>query len=369
MKTVPRKELAGLGSTVHGGQGWRYSGVEDYSQNLNPAGMPPGLPEAIAAATSNFTHYPDADCTELRRKIAEHHGLSADNITMGAGSSEIIRDFPFSFIDPGDRVLVPRPSFAEYSQQILLAGGIIDYMDLGPEKNFHIDIEEVRRRLGSAEYKAMYVCNPNNPTGRVENRRTLEEIARECEKHGTLLFLDETLLELVDSEPEVSLIPRIADHPNVIIARSFTKSFAVPGIRVGYGISNPGIIAEMQKTRLPWNIGTMEQAAAAFMTDNFGFVEKAARDLREEAPLLFGELKEAGLPLEKDTESFFHFMDLSPTGISVADFIAEMKSRGFMVRDCASFGFPTYIRFCVKDRGRDSRFAKAVGETLAKLKR
>jgi threonine-phosphate decarboxylase len=199
--------------------------------------------------------------------------------------------------------------------------------------------------------------------------KTLEEIARECERHGTLLFLDETLLELVDSEPEVSLIPRIADHPNVIIARSFTKSFAVPGIRVGYGISNPGIIAEMQKTRLPWNIGTMEQAAAAFMTDNFEFVEKAARELREEAPLMFRELKEAGLPLKKDTESFFHFMDLSPTGISVGDFIAEMKSKGFMVRDCASFGFPTYIRFCVKDRGRDSRFAKAVGETLAELKR
>ncbi len=368
MNTIPRKELAGLGSTVHGGQGWRYSGVEDYSQNLNPAGMPPGLPEAIVAAAKGFEHYPDADCTELRERIAAYHGLSADNVVMGAGSSEIIRDFPFSFIDPGDRVLVPRPSFAEYSQQILLAGGIIDYMDLEPGNDFHIDVEEVRRRLSSTKYRAVYVCNPNNPTGRVEGREALETIASECEKHGAMMFLDETLLELVDTEPEVSLIPRIADHPNLLIARSFTKSFAVPGIRVGYGIANPGVITEMQKTRLPWNIGTVEQSAAMYMAENFGFVTRAARELREEAPLLFGELKEAGLPLKKDTESFFHFMDLSPLGISVADFSAEMKSRGFMVRDCASFGFPTYIRFCVKDRERDARFAAAVKASLEKLR-
>ena len=368
MSTRPRKELAGLGATVHGGQGWRYSGIEDYSQNLNPAGMPPGLLKAISAAASGFEHYPDADYTALREKLAAYHNLKADNITMGAGSSEIIRDFPFSFIDPGDRVLVPRPSFAEYSQQILLAGGVIDYMDLLPENDFHIDIGEVRKRLSSGRYRAMYVCNPNNPTGRVESRETLETIARECEEHGVMMFLDETLLELVDTEPEVSLIPRIADHPNLLIARSFTKSFAVPGIRVGYGISTPENIAEIQKTRLPWNIGTMEQAAAMYMADNFSFVTEAAGKLRKEAPVMFEELTAAGLPLKKDTESFFHFMDLSPLGISVADFSAEMKSRGFMVRDCASFGFPTYIRFCVKDRERDERFAKAVKETLVKLR-
>ena len=368
MQITPRDELKGLRPTVHGGQGWKTSGIEDYSQNLNPMGAPPGLSEAMAASAKDLEHYPDADCGALCAKIAAHHGLPAECIAMGAGSSEIIRDFPFAFLNKGDRVLVPRPSFAEYSQQIILAGGIIDYMDLPPENGFHIDFDEISKRLSSGKYRAVYVCNPNNPTGKVEGRDLLERIASECEKHGAMMFLDETLLELVAEEPDISLIPRISSHPNLVIARSFTKSFAVPGIRVGYGVANPGVIAELQKVRLPWNIGALEQSAASFMIDNFQFVTEAASGLREETAVFFKELRDAGLPLVDDTESFFHFMDLSPLGITVTGFNAEMSKRGFVVRDCASFGFPTYIRFCVKDRERDARFSKAVAESLKALK-
>jgi threonine-phosphate decarboxylase len=213
----------------------------------------------------------------------------------------------------------------------------------------------------------VYVCNPNNPTGRVETRETLERIASECEKHDTLMFLDETLLELVYEEPDISLIPVIRSHPNLLVARSFTKSFAVPGVRVGYGIADPAIIAEIQKVRLPWNLGAMEQAAVGFMVDNFAFVEEAAAELRAESSVFYDEMK-AILPLKDNTESFFFFTDLSPLGISVADLSAEMVKRGFVIRDCASFGYPTYVRFCVKDRGRDSRFAEAMAESVAVLK-
>ena len=369
MQIYPRKELIGLNPTVHGGQGWKISGVEDYSANLNPMGAPPGLAEAMASAGSSLGHYPDAECTAVRNDIAKLHGLSFRNIAMGAGSSEIIRNFPFAFLNPGDRVILMRPSFAEYTQQITLAGAVADYFDLLPENGFRIDFEKLESLISEGKHKAVYICNPNNPTGRVESRKDLEKLASVCEEHGVLMFLDETLLDLVAEEPEISLIPTVGTHPNLLICRSFTKSFAVPGIRVGYCVSNPEMITEMQKVRLPWNLGAAEQAAAAFMVKKMDYVRTAAVSLRTEKKIFFKELKNAGLPLEKECDSFFHFVDLAPLDIDIAAFRSGMLGKGFMIRDCTSFGFPTYVRFCVKDRARDADFAVAVKETLDSLRR
>lgn len=369
MQIHPRKELVGLAPTVHGGQGWKISGVEDYSANLNPRGAPGELAGEILARARGFDHYPDADCTAVRNDIARRHGLSFRNIAMGAGSSEIIRNFPFAFLNPGDRVLLMKPSFAEYTQQILLAGGVVEYFDLLPENLFHIDFTALKERISTGRYKAVYVCNPNNPTGNVESRADLEDLASFCEGRDTMMFLDETLLDLVASEPEVSLIPSISEHPNLLICRSFTKSFAVPGIRVGYCVSSPEMIAEMQKVRLPWNLGTLEQAAAAYMISHMDYVSGAAAELEAEKRVFHRELEDAGMPLVRECESFFHFVDLAPLGIDPAAFRSGMTRRGFVVRDCASFGFPTYVRFCVKDRERDTLFAEAAKETIAELRR
>lgn len=364
MELRTRRELAGLAPTVHGGQGWKLENVEDYSQNLNPLGPPEWLAEALEDL-SGFGHYPDADCTELKEHIARTHGCSPEQIVMGAGSSEIIRNFPFTFIDRGDRVLLPRPSFAEYSQQIILAGGTIEYLELRPENDFHLDIEEVRSRISGGGYRAMYVCNPNNPTGRVESRETLCEIASVCEANGTLLFLDETLLELVEGCRDISLIPLIGEHPNVVIARSFTKSFAVPGIRVGYGITSPAIAAEMEKVRLPWNIGTFEQSAAILMTENMNYVKDAAIELRMEAKRMNDMLVRSGVDVTP-TESFFYFIDIEKYGISAEEFRRKMLDEGFAVRDCTSFGYPSYVRFCVKDVDRDDGFILAMSRLIGR---
>ena len=108
MKIETRKELESLPSTVHGGQGWKLDGVEDYSQNLNPFGPPEDLPSILAECAKDTGHYPDADCTSVREAIARHYGLGPENVAMGAGSSEIIRNFPQVFIRPGESVLTDR---------------------------------------------------------------------------------------------------------------------------------------------------------------------------------------------------------------------------------------------------------------------
>ena len=158
MEISPRKEFADLPKTVHGGQAWRLEGVEDYSQNLNPLGPPADLEEIISDAIGDCGHYPDADSTVLKEKIAHHYGLTSENIAIGAGSSEIIRNFPYVFVNPGDYVLMFTPSFAEYTQQCRLAGANIDYIHLKAKNDFHIDLDELFAKL-MAKRRELQILN------------------------------------------------------------------------------------------------------------------------------------------------------------------------------------------------------------------
>ena len=112
-RILPREELSGLPKTVHGGQAWKLEDVEDYSHNLNPFGPPDDLAEIIASAVGDIGHYPDDSCAELKDTISKAFNVSVDCITVGAGSSDIIRNVPNTFYRLGDRILLSRPSFAE----------------------------------------------------------------------------------------------------------------------------------------------------------------------------------------------------------------------------------------------------------------
>lgn len=370
MQIQPRKEFTDLPATVHGGQAWRLEGVEDYSQNLNPMGPPHDLADIVAGAVDDTGHYPDADCVLLKEKIAHHFGLAPGNISMGAGSSEIIRNFPYVFVSPGESVLIPSPSFAEYAQQCRLAGAQVDFIPLRKENDFRIDTAELFGMLKAKHYKAFYLCNPNNPTGRIESRDKIREIVRFCEEIGTMVFLDETLLPLCARHSLTTLIRETDDYTNLLIAGSFTKCFAIPGMRIGYAISNPAIIAEMEKARLPWNLGTVEQAVAMRLTEfDIDYVREASRSLEKENGVMRAALEEVGFHLDTPSDSFFYFVDMAEYGADAAKTVELMLKERIMVRDCSSFGpeFKTYIRFCVKDRERNDRFAEAMGKTLKAL--
>ena len=370
MKIETRKELESLPSTVHGGQGWKLDGVEDYSQNLNPFGPPGDLPSILAECAKDTGHYPDADCTSVREAIARHYGLGPENVAMGAGSSEIIRNFPQVFIRPGESVLIPAPSFAEYTQQCRIAGVQVDNIELRAENNFYLDRDELFSKLESKHYAALYICNPNNPTGRVEKRSRLIDIIRRCEELGTMVFLDETLLSLVADESLISLSGMVREFSNLIVAHSFTKSFAIPGMRVGFALANESIIKEMDKVRLPWNVGTLEQSAAEHLVScEMPYVVEAANTMRRESEVMHSDLEALGFPVGPLSDSFFYFVPVRELGMSGAAFQREMLREGIMVRDCASFGpaYTDYVRFCVKDPTRNRKFVEAVNRVLKSM--
>ncbi|MBE6523343.1 MAG: histidinol-phosphate aminotransferase family protein [Thermoplasmata archaeon] len=365
-RILPRKELSDMPKTVHGGQAWKLAGIEDFSHNLNPFGPPECLDEIIQSAINDIGHYPDDSCAELKDTVSKVFNIDTDCITVGAGSSDIIRNVPNTFFGPGDNIVLNRPSFAEYAQQCRIVGANIVWNDLKVEDDFRIDLDSLMYNVGNNS-KALYICNPNNPTGRVEPRDKIISIVRECEDRGIMVFLDETLLELVPGYADITLSEMVDKFTNLVVATSLTKSFAIPGIRIGFGLSNPDIISEMEKVRMTWNVGQIEQTVAnVLMRDHLDYVDHAAAVMAEESEILNSSLGEIGFPVGAVSDSFFYFNDLSSLGMDCAEFQKKMLSHGIMVRDCASFGpeFKSYVRYSVKDRERNCRFLAAADSVI-----
>ena len=215
--------------------------------------------------------------------------------------------------------------------------------------------------------KALYICNPNNPTGRIEPRDKVVSIVRACEETGTLVFLDETLLELVPGYVDNTLSGMVDRFSNLIVASSLTKSFAIPGIRIGFGFANPDLISEMEKVRMTWNVGQIEQTVAnVLIRDRLDYVDDAASAMAEESEVMNGSLKEIEFPVGPVSDSFFYFCSVAPLGMNGEEFKRRMLRKGVMVRDCASFGerFEDYVRFSVKDRERNCRFIAAADSVI-----
>ena len=365
-----RKALADLPKTVHGGQAWKLRDVEDYSHNLNPFGPPGDIAEMVMSAMEDVDHYPDDSCAELKDTIAKTFGVKVGNVMIGAGSSDLIRNFPNTFLSPGERALLNRPSFAEYAQQCRIVGAEILWNELAEEDDFRINREKLSEKISSG-VKALCICNPNNPTGRIEPRGKILDIVAECRDAGTMVFLDETLLELVPGYESISCADRVGTYENLVVVGSLTKSFAIPGIRIGFGFASEAVVDEMEKVRMTWNVGQIEQTVANILIgERMDYVRRAAETMAVESKVMNARLKEIGFPAGDVADSFFYFNSLKPLGVKCSVFKEHMLKRKIMVRDCASFGVPFewYVRYSVKDRKRNERFVDAAEMALKEMR-
>lgn len=361
-----RREVAALERPRHGGDGWRHQGLEDFSANLNPLGPPDGMGEMLREAAAGLDHYPDDSSDGLKEALAAKYGLERRNVLTGAGSSELIRLFPEVFLERGDRVLMPRPTFGEYSFACRFMGAELVTEELLPQKAFRPDLDKMTGRLDGS-YKAAYICNPNNPTSVCLPRKRLLEFIEECERREVLVFLDETLLELTPGEANRSCTAEVESHDNLLVIRSFTKSFAIPGLRIGYGLGSREMVSALERGRQTWNLGHLEQAVAAqLVLERYGHVEAGREVLGEEMGYVHERI--ARLPLGADRpDAFYYFLDVAQAGMSGADFRERMKGQGVLVRDCASFGEPYdgYVRFCLKTREKDGLLLRTLEAVLA----
>lgn len=337
MPLRPRKEIKDLSACAHGGVnsaelealGLAPNGVIDFSVCTNPF-PPPWLKQVLSNA--NVGEYPDSETTEFRQKLSGKLGVSPNNIIAGSGTMELIRLVALAYFRPGDNVLIVKPTFGEYEVATRIAGARVNesWTPLGKE----FPAQLVTDSIQSIRPRAVFICNPSNPTGTYLLREAAEHLLRAHK--NTLIVLDEAYLSFVD-HPWSSL--DLVAQGNLIVLRSMTKDYGLAGLRLGYAVASEDVIQNLRRVCPPWNVNTVAQKAGVAALDHPEYLTESCKKIKEAKRFLVDELHRLGWqPLDSDTHYF-----LLPVGNAPA-FRSALLKKGFLVRDCTSFDLPEYVR-------------------------
>ena len=321
----------------------------DFSANSNPFGPSPLVREALDRVP--LDRYPDRESLSLRRTLGEKLGLAPEQIMVGNGSAELLQLAALAFLRPGDSALVLGPTFGEYVRAAQLAGAHVHQWDASPRDGFAFDEAAIIRELDK-RHRAVFVCNPNNPTGQCLPDGTLQDWATAHPE--TLFIVDEAYLPFAPD-----LRSAIEDQAeNILVLRSMTKDHALAGLRLGYALGPVSLIASLTHMRPPWNVNALAQAAGLAALQDQAHLSQTLAQLRQEKDLLAAGLKNIGFaPLSSQVHFF-----LLPVGDGAA-FRAALLTHGVLVRDCASFGLPAYGRIAPRRPAENLRLLEIIQET------
>lgn len=310
----------------HGGDIYGDVIRHDFSANINPYGTPPGVLRAVEKTGESLRHYPDPYCRKLVSAIAEFEGVPEKAILCGNGAAELIYSY-CAALRPR-KALMPAPTFLEYSMALAQVGCRTEYFCLTGENDFRLNgafldaMEKVRP-------DAVFLCNPNNPTGRLIDRGLLRDILDQSRARGVSLFVDECFLDL--SEGGRSLSGELAANTQLIILKAFTKSYGMAGLRLGYCLSgDEGLLEKMAGTVQAWNVSTPAQAAGVAALREQEHVQKARRTFAVERPRLKKELEALGFWVCPSEANFLLFH--APEGLH-----RKLRRKGIAIRDCSNY--------------------------------
>ena len=336
----PKPFIKKLDPCIHGGIDYdelRRFGISpeaviDFSVSCNPYGPPSGIEKAINSAS--IERYPDSASAELVQALAGKLNTTSDNIIVGSGSTELIRLIAAAYFGTGDSVLIPQPTYGEYEIACHLVDAHVLNQPVHSGTDFRLDIAETVDMVQKHRPKGVFLCNPNNPTGQYlakENVEQVMSVAEDC-----LVVLDEAYVAFTD-ESWKSL--ELIHHSNLIILRSMTKDYALPGLRLGYAVAADHIISALKRVCPPWNVTSVAQKAGVAALNADDYIEECRIKIREAKYFLIKEMVQLGMsPLPSQTNFF-----LVKVG-DAAEFRQALLRKGILVRDCTSFGLPQYIR-------------------------
>lgn len=326
----------------------------DFSANINPMGMPPGAVRAAADALQQCTQYPDPLCRELRAALAAYEGIPAEQIVCGNGAADLI--FRIIAATHPQRALLLEPTFAEYEQALRSMDCSIAYFPLQESEGFVLP-EAFLQQL-TPEINLLFLCNPNNPTGRTVSPALLQEIWKRCEEAGILLVVDECFNEFLEHPEQNTLKGVLKTGANSVILKAFTKSFAMPGLRLGYGLCGNGDLAErIFSCGQPWGVSIPAQAAGVAALQEQGYLERMRRLIQTERRWLSENLARLGLCVFPSEANYILFR--TETEIPLRE---RMEQRGVLIRACGNYrGLDNrYYRIAVRGHGENERLIAAL---------
>jgi len=331
--------------------------IIDFSSNVNPLGPSSAAIRAAKRSLPLIGRYPDPEMTDLRKAIARYFGIKHGQVICGNGSNGLIHLIPRVFRPK--KVLIPAPTFSEYAASVQDAGGEVVHLHLDERDGFRLDSIEMSFALKGMDMA--FLCNPNNPTGQITPKQEMLEIVKYAVQHDVRLVVDEAFMDLNEAN---SIIKEAVQSSHLICLRAFTKFFALPGLRIGYAVSDEETIAALRDGQEPWSVSIPAEHAAIAALNDWGHIKRTRRLIEKERERLLSALRI--LPGVEAFPSAANFILFKLTAFDAPTLIDRLGERGLLVRGCSSFpGLDNrYIRIAVRTRWNNIRLIKALRELL-----
>ncbi len=358
---ITRKEIRGLpvySPGLDADDVRRRYGVErviKLASNENPLGPSPLAVEAVSAALKDISLYPDGACTELRRKLSDALGQPPERFIFGNGTDEVIDLIFYAFFDKGDAAVMGDPTFSSYFLSGMLMGARMVYVPL-QDHCHHVEEMLSAVRKGT---KAVFVGTPHNPTGTICTKAELERML-EGLPGDVLLIWDEAYREYVDDPDYPDGTDYLSVHPNLVVLRTFSKIYGLAGLRVGYGIADPGVVAYLERVRPAFNVNRLAQAAAVAAVDDVEHVERSRAVNADGKRYLGREFKRLGLAAVPTQANFI----LVGYEGRTERLFEKLLERGIIVRDGASLGYPGHVRVTIGTPEQNRALVAALEEIV-----
>lgn len=340
----------------HGGDIYNHKNVLDFSTNINLLGTPEAVIQAACEGVKFSQGYPDINCSNLTEAISMAEEVPMDYIICGNGAADLI--FSLVLGKKPKKALIPVPSFYEYEQALSSVDCSLVCYELVEEKGFCLQVDFLDEI--TEELDIIFLCNPNNPTGALIEPNLLMEILKLCEQYNILLVVDECFMDFVDEKEMYSMKESCMNSKNLFILKAFTKLYAMPGLRLGYGISgNLELIKRMKEVSQPWSVSTPAQFAGIAALKEKEYVKISLDLIKKEKAYLVDELTKMNFKIYASKANYIFFQ--GKPGL-----YRECLNKGILIRDCSNYrGLREgYYRIVVNTHEENKRLVEVLKEVI-----
>lgn len=330
--------------------------IIDFSASINPLGCPKIVQRTVLEQFNDIVNYPDSECSDLRKTIAEKIPCNESNIIIGNGSNELFYLIPRA-LQPEKGLLI-QPTFGEFKDAFY--NSHIDVFEIiNDDKEFPV-INTNISRLKSIKEGMVFLCNPNNPTGQLTRREDIIELVND--NPDRLIVIDEAFMDFVEDYEKYSVIKEALLMENLIVVRSLTKFYGFPGLRLGYLVTNESIVNKLMRYKEPWTVNTIAQIAGMAAVNDNEFAFSTRQYVSSEKAFLYD-----GLTMIKGIQPFqptvnFILMRINDTGITSSEIQNLLLEKNILIRNCSNFvGLDEkFFRVAVKTREENMKLLSAL---------
>ncbi len=330
--------------------------ILDFSANISPLGIPAPIKEAMIASLDGTVNYPDPECTALREAIGRQHGIKPMYIACGNGGADLLYRLAFG-LKPR-KVLLPVPAFVEYEEAFRAAGAEMIYAPMGEEMTIPPGLAEQI----TEDIDLVIICNPNNPTGLLTSREQIMDVIKKAQKVQCRVMIDECFLEICQEEEDYSVISCLEEYPALMVLKSFTKLYAIPGVRLGYLLSgDEQVIEKVNEAGQAWSVSHIAQCAGIAALQLTEYKKEVIRVVAEELSYMKEELAKLPLRVYDGRANYLFFR-----AEGIYDLDKRLEVFGIMIRNCGNYvNLGTdYWRVAVKSHEENKKLIEVLKKVL-----